>query len=76
MLSVTTTTKSRGVLPPESNDDNDLTQTPPLWQTWTHEEHKAVQEVFADQISHQSATMRGTLALKQTHPLLKNSENK
>lgn len=58
---------------PESNayDDNDLTHTPPLRQTWTEEEHKAVQEVFADQISHQSVTMREVLALKQTHPLLK-----
>ena len=61
---------------PESNDDNDLTQTPPLCQTWTDEEHKAVQEVLADQISHQSVTMREVIALKQTHRLLKNSENK
>ena len=61
---------------PECNDDNDLTQTPPLRQTWSDEEHKAVQEVFADQISRQSVSMREVLALKQTHPLLKNSENK
>ena len=60
----------------KSNDDNDLTHTPPLRQTWTDEEHKAVQQVFADQISRQSVTMREVLALKQTHPLLKNSENK
>ena len=59
----------------KSNDDNNLTHTPPLWQTWTDEEHKAVQQVFADQISRQSVTMREVLALKQTHPLLKNSEN-
>ena len=55
---------------PEFNDDNDLTQTPPLCQTWTDEEHKAVQEVFADQISRQSVTMREVIALKQTHRLL------
>lgn len=61
---------------PESNDDNDLTHTPPLRQTWTEEEHKAVQEVFANQISRQSVTMREVIALKQTHPLLKNPENK
>jgi len=63
-------------LDPESNDDNDLTNTPPLRQTWTEEEHKAVQKVFADQISRQSVTMREVVALKQTHPLLKHFENK
>ena len=61
---------------PECKDANDPTQTPPLRQIWTDEEHRAVQEVFADQISRQSVTMREVLALKQTHPSLKNSDNK
>ncbi|KAL9958722.1 hypothetical protein ACROYT_G035774 [Oculina patagonica] len=61
---------------PESIDEQDLTPTPLARQSWTEEEEKAVQEVFADQISRQSITMREVLALKETHPLLKNSENK
>ena len=32
--------------------------------------------MFVDQISRQSVTIREVLALEQTHPLLKNSENK
>ena len=65
-----------GKVDPKSNDEHDLTPTPPLRQTWTEEEHKAVQDVFADQINRQSVTMKEVLALKQTHPLLKHSENK
>ena len=65
-----------GKVDPKSNDEHDLTPTPPLRQTWTEEEHKAVLDVFADQINRQSVTMKEVLALKQTHPLLKHSENK
>ena len=61
---------------PKSNDEHDINLRPPLHQTWM-EEHKAVQaEVFAKQINCQSVTMKEVLTIKQTHTLLKHSENK
>ena len=64
--------------PPERKDDSDLdvAPVPPIRQSWTKEEERAIQETFADNISHQSVTLRQVLALKGTHPLLVDCKNK
>ena len=45
-------------------------------QSWSEEEQKAVQDIFAEQIRRQSDIMAEVLKLEHTHPLLKNCENK
>ena len=45
-------------------------------QSWSEEEQKAVQDIFAEQIRRQSDIMVEVLKLEHTHPLLKNCENK
>ena len=45
-------------------------------QSWTEEEERAVREVFSEQISSQSVTMREVQALKKKLVLLKNCGNK
>ena len=56
--------------------DLDAVPVPPVRQTWTKEEERAIKETFADNISRQSITLREVLALKRTHPLLVDCENK
>ena len=70
--------KDNSVSPPERKDesDHDVEPLPLVRQNWTKEEERAIQETFADNISHQSITMQEVLALKVTHPLLKDCENK
>lgn len=64
--------------PPEEKVDGNLDAipVPPVHQTWTKEEERAIKETFADNISHQSITLQEVLALKRTHPLLVDCENK
>ncbi|XP_068696690.1 uncharacterized protein [Montipora foliosa] len=64
--------------PPEGKEDGDLdaVPVPPVRQTWTKEEERAIKETFADNISRQSITLREVLALKRTNPLLVDCENK
>ena len=59
-------------------DDGDLdaVPVPPVHQTWTKEEERAIKETFTDNISCQSITLWEVLALKRTHPLLVDCENK
>ena len=59
-------------------DDGDLDVVPvsPVRQTWTKEEERTIKEIFADNISCQSITLQEVLALKRTHPLLIDCENK
>ena len=62
----------------ERSDDGELDVVPlPLVrQSWTEEEEKVIQEVFSDQISRQSVTLKDVLTLKGSHPLLVNCDNK
>ena len=60
-----------------SDVEPDFTPIPLERQSWTEEEEeKAIKEVFADQKSRQSVTMREVLDLKKTNELLVNCQNK
>ena len=71
-------TKNDFYSPPEGKDDgdHDALPVPPVRQSWTKEEERVIKETFADNISPQSITLREVLALKHTHPLLVDCENK
>lgn len=62
----------------ERSDDCelDVSAVPLLRQSWTEEEETLIQEIFSDQISRQSVTLKEILTLKGTHPLLVNCDNK
>ena len=62
----------------ERSDDCelDVSAVPLVRQTWTEEEETVIQEVFSDQISRQSVTLKEVLTVKGTHPLLVNCDNK
>lgn len=62
----------------ERSDDCelDVSAVPLLRQSCTEEEETLIQEVFSDQISRQSVTLKEILTLKGTHPLLVNCDNK
>ena len=64
--------------PPERKDDGDpdVSPLPPVRRGFTKEEKIAIQETFANNITHQSITLREVLALKSTHPLLADIESK
>ena len=60
----------------ESIVEHDPIPSPLSRQSWSEEEQKAVQDIFAEQIRRQSDIMAEVLKLEHTHPLLKNCENK
>ena len=59
----------------EDDGDLDAVMVPPVRQTWTKEEERAIKETFADNIRRQSITLPKVLALKRTPPLLVDCEN-
>ena len=63
--------------PPGREDDGELdaVPVPPVRQSWTKEDERAIKETFANHIRCQSITSRKVLALKRTHPLLVDCEN-
>ena len=60
----------------ESNVEHNPIPSPLSRQSWSEEEQKAVQDIFAEQMRRQSDIMAEVLKLEHTHPLLKNCENK
>ena len=60
----------------ESIVEHDPIPSPLARQSWSEEEQKAVQDIFAEQIRRQSVIMAEVLKLQYTHPLLKNCEKK